>query len=151
MQITQKGLELVKKYEGFSAIPYKCPTGYTTIGYGHRIKPGENFTSISPAEGNSLLLKDLEIAGQAVKKHVKVPINNDQYSALASWFLNLGENQSTVGSSLIRYLNDGRQHLVPGQFGVWIIGKVNGNPTALPGLIKRRRDEALLFISKLDD
>lgn len=141
---------MVQKHEGFSAVPYKCPTGHLTIGYGHVIKNGEDLTSVTLSQAEELLRNDLEIAGEAVKRHVKVPLNNDQYSALASWFFNLGEKGSTIGSTLIQNLNAEKYYLVPGQFGLWVIGYVNGKPVPLPGLIKRRSDEALLFISKLD-
>ena len=29
-------LDLIKKYEGLSLVPYLCPAGYWTVGYGHR-------------------------------------------------------------------------------------------------------------------
>ena len=29
-----KGIALIKEFEGFSAIPYQCPAGIWTIGYG---------------------------------------------------------------------------------------------------------------------
>ena len=33
--ITQEGLDLIKRFEGFSPTIYICPAGYPTIGYGH--------------------------------------------------------------------------------------------------------------------
>ena len=35
--ISQQGLDLICRFEGFSPIIYKCPAGYPTIGYGHLI------------------------------------------------------------------------------------------------------------------
>ena len=146
--ITAQGLALVKKYEGFMPEPYRCPTGHSTIGYGHVIKKGEAFTCLTEEGAHNLLLKDLEIAGSDVRQLVNVPLNDDQYSALCSWMFNLGNTASTRNSTLLKHAK--KYHLVPGQFGLWIIGFIKGNPSALPGLIKRRADEALLFISKLE-
>ena len=33
--ITEEGLSLIKRFEGFSSSVYICPAGYPTIGYGH--------------------------------------------------------------------------------------------------------------------
>jgi GH24 family phage-related lysozyme (muramidase) len=32
--ITQDGIDLIKRFEGFSSTVYICPAGYPTIGYG---------------------------------------------------------------------------------------------------------------------
>lgn len=146
--ITEQGLNLVRLHEGFCPKPYLCPTGHLTIGYGHVIKPEEHFTLIQTEEAESLLRQDMEVAGKQVKALVKVPLNDDQYSALASWLFNLGNTPAVRESTLLKYLNTGHYHLVPGQFGQWVIGTVGNKPTVLPGLIKRRAQEALLFISK---
>lgn len=35
MKISQKGIDLIKRFEGFSPTAYLCPAGVWTIGYGH--------------------------------------------------------------------------------------------------------------------
>lgn len=53
----------VRKNEGLSYFPYKCPAGALTIGYGHNLEARG-----IPKEVAELLLKqDLEIAGKEVK------------------------------------------------------------------------------------
>lgn len=37
MKTSQKGIELIKRYEGFRAEAYLCPAGIWTIGYGHTL------------------------------------------------------------------------------------------------------------------
>ena len=37
--MTNEGLELIKRYEGFRAKPYLCPAGVPTIGYGVTVYP----------------------------------------------------------------------------------------------------------------
>ena len=39
MRISEKGLNLIKKYEGFSSKPYMCPANVPTIGYGSTYYP----------------------------------------------------------------------------------------------------------------
>lgn len=52
----------IRKSEGLSYLPYKCPTGHLTIGYGHNLEHG---ISIEAAE--LLLRQDIEIAAKQVK------------------------------------------------------------------------------------
>lgn len=52
----------IRKSEGLSYLPYKCPTGHLTIGYGHNLEHG---ISIEAAE--LLLRQDIEIAVRQVK------------------------------------------------------------------------------------
>ena len=35
MEISQKGIDLIKEFEGCSLTAYKCVAGKQTIGYGH--------------------------------------------------------------------------------------------------------------------
>ena len=62
MNISNNGIELIKKFEGFSAVPYKDVAGYPTIGFGHKIVAGEVFGSIGSMEATSLLMKDVQWA-----------------------------------------------------------------------------------------
>lgn len=59
-----KFAEFVKKvaqFEGYSSIPYKCPAGYLTIGYGKRIKASEveKYESLSKIEMYEIFYSDL--------------------------------------------------------------------------------------------
>jgi GH24 family phage-related lysozyme (muramidase) len=43
MRVSQKGIDLIKKFEGLRLTAYVCPAGVLTIGYGHTgsdVKPG---------------------------------------------------------------------------------------------------------------
>lgn len=40
-QVTEIGLNLIKRFEGFSPTIYICPAGHPTIGYGHLVRPEE--------------------------------------------------------------------------------------------------------------
>lgn len=58
-----KAAAYIRRYEGFSKLPYKCPTGHLTIGYGHNLENG-----ISAKVALFILQEDLTQAEQAVKK-----------------------------------------------------------------------------------
>lgn len=59
----EKLAERLRKSEGLSFVPYKCPAGYLTIGYGHNLEA--NGISLEAAE--LLLKQDIEIAVRQVK------------------------------------------------------------------------------------
>ena len=57
-----KAAAYIRRYEGFSKLPYKCPTGHLTIGYGHNLEHG-----ISANAALFILQEDLTRAERAVK------------------------------------------------------------------------------------
>lgn len=57
-----KATAKIRRYEGFSRLPYKCPTGHLTIGYGHNLENG-----ISKEAAEFILQEDLARAERAVK------------------------------------------------------------------------------------
>ena len=138
--IPDRAIDIIKFYEGFSPIPYKCPAGKKTIGYGHVIKDGENFTYLNQTEAHELLLKDLEIFEKAVKDSVKVPLKDYQKGALVSFCYNIGPT-AFRNSTLLKELNDGNYHFIGRELMRWVF--VNRNP--LRGLIRRRIAECELF------
>jgi lysozyme len=77
--ITQQGLNLIKRFEGFESEIYLDAAGLPTIGYGHLIRKGEHKmfeNGISEAAGKALLIKDVLIAEQAACRLVKVPLTD---------------------------------------------------------------------------
>ena len=91
MNISQKGLEFIKKYEGFQAKPYLCPAGKLTIGYGHAISPRERFNSpITEKDADRIIGNDLKITETTIAKGVTVPLTQGQYDALVSLVYNWG-------------------------------------------------------------
>lgn len=145
MRLSATGLDFIKQHESFRAKPYYDPGGYLTIGYGHRIKPGESFTSITHDEALQLLANDVQWAEAAVNRLVTVPLTQSSFDALASLVFNWGAGQDAFGgSSLLRKLNAGDYQGAAQRLSEWPItsgGKV------LPGLVRRRQEEAAMFLS----
>lgn len=141
--INEAGIAIVKFYEGWSAVPYICPAGYLTIGWGHVILPTEKFTSITKKEGTLILINDLGKAEKAVSRLINVPITLNQFSALTSFTFNLGSGvlqNSTLRSKLNRGEHD--------DAGEQLLRFIYAKGKKLPGLIKRRQDEYNLYTRK---
>lgn len=148
MRISEKGLNLIKKYEGFSSKPYMCPANVPTIGYGSTYYPNETKVKmiddkISEEEATQLLeyiaQKDF---GSAVNKFVIVDLTQNQFDALVSFAYNIGRT-AFENSTLLKLLNRGEYEAAADQFEKW--NKSGGR--VLNGLTKRRFDEQKLFLS----
>ena len=138
--ITQDGIDLIKRFEGFSSTVYICPAGYPTIGYGHLVRSGEFFSEISEAEAEELLRKDVESAERAVLRLVNVPLTDGQFDALVSFTYNLGSGALQC-STLRRKVNRQAHSEVPAQLVRWVWA----GGRKLNGLIRRRAVEAKLY------
>lgn len=141
-----RGLELIREYEGFSALPYIDSAGTVTIGYGStRDKKGDPVTmdhpNITEQQGWSLLSRDVDHAERVVGELVSVPLNQFQFDALVSFVYNLGVG-NFKRSTLLSNLNMGRYESAAKEFHRW---KYAGGKV-LSGLVRRRAAEYALFI-----
>lgn len=148
LQINQAGIELIKSFEAFKPEKYECPAGKMTIGYGHVIKKGENFTKLTKAAAEDLLQSDMEYFEEKVRQLITVPLNSNQFSALVSFAFNAGEG-NLESSTLRRILNGGDYEGVGEQLMRWTKARnKKGVLVELEGLKKRRKAEKILFESK---
>ena len=144
--ITQEGLDLIKRFEGFSPTIYTCPAGYPTIGYGHLVRDRERdrFTGgISREEAEELLKRDVLWAERGVLRLISVPLTDGQFDALVSFTFNLGTG-ALQRSTLRRKVNRKEHGEVPGEFMRWVWA---GN-RKLRGLVVRRAHEARQYASQ---
>jgi lysozyme len=145
MKTSQKGIELIKLFEGCKLKSYKCPAGVWTIGYGNtfyldgsKVLMGQK---ISQVEADMLLLKLLPKYEATVIKNIKVALTQNQFDALVSFCWNCGSSQT-----LFRLVN---QKATDEVIYDWLINHyIMGGGKVLPGLVRRRRVEADLFIKK---
>lgn len=137
MDIT-KAIDLIKQFEGCRLEAYKCPAGVPTIGYGHTkgVKMGQKITQEKAYE---LLAEDLKAFCKKVDKYDKIyHFTNNEYNALLSFCYNIGSldqltangtrSKEVIGSKMLLYTKAG--------------GKILG------GLVRRRTEEHLLYITK---
>lgn len=144
MRVTQEGLDLIRRFEGFRGEAYRDAVGVWTIGYGHttmagppRVTPG---LRLSREEAAAILARDVEKFSVGVRQAVTVPLNEAQFSALVSFAYNVGLG-ALRSSSVLKAVNAGDFAAVPQRLALWV--KAGGR--ALPGLVKRRAAEGALF------
>ena len=141
MSISEAGIFIIKKWEGFRGSAYLDPVGIWTIGYGHTkgVAPGHVMTE---PEASHLLIEELKTYENAVRRLVSVPLSQGQFDALVSFCYNTGIGALSQ-STLLRYLNESDYKAAADQFLRWVYG----GGRVLPGLVSRRQHERRLFLS----
>ena len=149
MKLSDKGYELIKRFEGYSDRPYKCPAGISTIGYGNTYYPNGTKVKITDKAitkeyANEILAHTADEFAEDVLKLVKSKINVNQLNALTSFAYNVGV-ANLQKSTLLKLVNinpnDGN---IAKEFLKWnkAAGKV------LNGLTNRRIAESALYFTK---
>lgn len=147
MKTSQAGLEFIAKWEGVVLKPYKDVAGLRTIGVGHLIRNDENFpdnVEITLEKAYEILAQDVAKCEEAIKKSIKVDVNQNQFDALVSFGFNCGVGVYSTSQACIN-LNAGNYAGFPEALMAWSKAKVNGVLTTIPGLAARRADEGKLF------
>ena len=145
MKVPDEGLSLIKRFEGFRGLAYRCPSGVWTIGYGHTSQAGPPAVApgmlMSEPTAEKILRSDVEAFAQGVTAELRRDIDDAQFSALVSFAYNVGLG-ACRSSSVLKAVNAGDFEAVPRRLGLW----VKGGGKVLPGLVKRRAAEAALFM-----
>jgi lysozyme len=142
------GIELLERFEAFSATTYQDAAGIATIGYGHRIRPGESFPAqITLGQAYAVLLVDAAAAEQQLLAQVTRGLADYQREALVSFVYNLGIGK-LVGSTMLELLNAGNDRAAAWEFGRWCYARdpKTGQKVQLPGLLRRRLAEEAWFL-----
>ena len=138
MKTSEKGLKLIKRFEGCRLTAYKAlPTErYYTIGYGHYGSDVKAGMKITEEQAEELLLQDCKKAIKNVNSFMsKYNFNQNQFDALVSFAFNVGSiNQLTAS---------GTRTLEQISSKITAYNKSGGRVIA--GLVKRRAKEKELF------
>ena len=145
--VPQAAIDLAKRFEGFerkvkrgieiSAVPYICPAGFWTIGYGHLCDP--KHPPITEAEAEVYLARDLQTALAATLRYCPVLATEPEgrLAAIVDFTFNLGAGR--LQTSTLRRRVNRRDWIAAGQeLRRWVYG----GGRMLPGLINRREAEA---------
>lgn len=139
MKTSQKGIDLIKSFEGCKLTAYQDTVHVWTIGYGHTggVKSGQKITK---AQAEDFLKADLAKFEKAVNA-LKMDFNQNQFDALVSFAYNCGtgnlnklckcRTKAEIGSKMLLYNKAG--------------GKV------LAGLTRRRNAENKLYNTPFDE
>lgn len=146
MKTSQKGINLILSFEGFSSKPYLDSAGIPTIGYGNTYYPGGKKVtikdaSISREKGAELFSSVLPTYEKIVNSKIKVILTQNQYDALVSHTYNTGGSDTLF--SLINKKADSPT------IKNWFTSRyITAGGMVLNGLIRRRQAEADLFFEK---
>lgn len=143
MQTSDKGIAFIEQWEGFVNHVYNDVAGNPTVGFGHLVRPGEQFPiRIDETRAAELLKQDVKEAEDAVNRLVTEPMTQNQFDALVDFCFNLGAHK------LETMLGHGWDE-VPEQIPRWCYAKdpVSGQMVKNRGLERRRTAEVELFNS----
>ncbi|MEH3404125.1 lysozyme [Enterobacter roggenkampii] len=147
MQTSDKGISLIKQFEGCKLTAYQDSVGVWTIGYGWTQpvdgKPIRAGMTIKQETAERLLKTGLVSYESDVSRLVKVGLTQGQFDALVSFTYNLGA-RSLSTSILLRKLNAGDYAGAADEFLRW--NKAGGK--VLSGLTRRREAERDLFLGQ---
>ena len=145
MQVSENIFPILREFEGFSEKAYLDSAGVWTIGYGttringHPVKFGDK---ISREAAELIMREQLQEHLDAVVKHIKVELTQNQIDAIASFVYNIGAG-AFAKSTFLKKLNAEDFDGAASEFKKW--NKDNGK--VLAGLTKRREAEKELFLS----
>lgn len=167
MRTSERGMSLIKKYEGLhdgdlkiiGLQPKMCPANVWTEGWGHAMldKNGKFLKGAADKdkaykmqsvhnlqEADTLLSQDLKAFELIVTRKVSVPLNQNQFDALVSHTYNTGGSDT-----LFRLINEKSNDKV---VYTWFTENyIRGGGVFLKGLIRRRKEEADLFFTKMEE
>ena len=143
MRISDRGLSLIKTFEGLYLTAYQCPAGKWTIGWGctDGVTPG---MTITEAQAEAWLKREVAQFEGAVSAAVTVPLNQHEFDALVSFAYNVGAG-ALRSSTLLKKLNSGDRAGAAKEFDRWN----RGGGRVLPGLVRRRAAERELFLEPM--
>jgi len=135
MEVSNKGLAIIKRFEGCHLKAYRDPVGIPTIGYGH-IKNVTMGMEITQAQADAFLKEDCKKAEANVNKYLnKYKFNQNQFDALVSFAFNIG--------SIDRLTANGTRSI--SKISQMIPAYCNAGGHILQGLVNRRNAERELF------
>lgn len=137
-----KGIALIKSFEGLKLKAYKCPAGIWTIGYGHTkgVKEGQVITE---DQADKFLTEDLFDAEMAVNEQ-SLSLTQNQFDALVSFTYNLGSGNFQKSTLLKKTKANANDPTIKEEFAKW--NKAGG--VVLSGLTRRRAAESNLYFEK---
>jgi len=142
MNISQKGIDLIKKFEGCKLYAYRDSVGVLTIGIGHtkNVKAG---MSITQQQAETFLKDDIKPI-ETLLNGMGINYTQNQFDALTSWIFNLGQG-NFKSSTMYKYIVAKKSDIaITDQMVKWY--NAGGKP--LLGLKRRRVAEANMFLGR---
>lgn len=153
MRISPAGIALTSSFEGWRSKAYRDSGKKWTIGWGHLIRPNEEYLLLSPISrevGDHLLKTDMRLAEDCVNANwvlftppiPPLSIEQHQYDAIVDFTFNCG-CRNFRNSTLLRRLRKGDTRAAD-ELLIW--NQAGGR--VIRGLIRRRAVEWNMFNGK---
>ena len=152
IEVPKAAIDRAKRFEGFerkikrgieiTAVPYICPAGFWTIGYGHLCDP--KHPPITEAKAEVYLACDLQTALVATLRYCPVLATEPEgrLAAIIDFTFNLGAGRLQT-STLRQRINQRDWPSAATELGRW----VHSGSQILAGLVARRGAERQLLLS----
>jgi lysozyme len=147
MKISQKGIDLIKSFEGLKLNAYLCTSGVATIGFGSTlyadkkpVKMGDKLKDKQAAEELfKITLQSYESSVNGLFHNVELKQN--QFDALVSLVYNIGPTAFASSTLLKKAKLNPNDPGIEIEFNKWI----NSGGKKSKGLINRRKIEAKFY------
>ena len=142
MKTSDRGIEMIKGFEGIRLEAYDDGAGVLTIAYGHTkgVYKGQTCTE---EQAEAWLRSDLEDAENVVNA-MGVELGQCQFDALVSFVFNLGGQNFSTSTLRRKIIANPDNPSIREEFEKWIYagGRI------MPGLVSRREREADMYFSE---
>ncbi len=142
MRDLKPAIALIKEFEGCRLNSYQDPVGIWTIGYGATAGVHRDM-HITQAQAEDLLLDDLDHRVSYLNKIILVPVTDNQLGACLSLAFNIGMS-GFFHSKVLHAIN---QKLPAAIVAKDFLYYVHAGGHELPGLVRRRKAEAALYLT----
>lgn len=147
MKASAACLQLIRESEGLRLMPYVDVALNLSIGYGHRMTPGEKLIRITLENAEELLANDVASAEVSVlKRTAGLPLSQGQFDALVDFTFQEGSARLRA-SGLLAKLKTGDLAGAANEFLKWDKAHdKDGTAVAFEALKKRRAADRALFL-----
>ena len=145
---TMNARDIIKKHEGWKANVYTDAAGHPTIGWGHKLLPGETLRTVTQEQGEALLSADMTRIEREIMPAITKPITANQKAAVICFAFNVG-GAAFKSSTMLKKINAGDSQGAALEFLKWnkARDKKTGQLIPLRGLTARRTEEKTLFLT----
>lgn len=141
--MTERCIELIKRFEGCRLEAYRCPAGVLTIGYGHtrNVKQGQRITQ---EEADRLLRED----AARIEEDVRIVLGglrltDCKIDALVSFAFNVGVGAFGTSKLARKVKANPDDASIRSEFLRWVFA----GRKRLQGLVRRREEEAKMYFA----
>jgi lysozyme len=141
--MTERCIELIKRFEGCRLEAYRCPAGVLTIGYGHtrNVKQGQRITQ---EDADRLLREDAAKIESGVRAALgSVRLADCKIDALVSFAFNVGIGAFGTSTLARKVKVNPDDTSIRSEFLRWVFA----GGKRLQGLVRRREEEAKMYFA----